>query len=157
MNGPLVLLMILSVVGGSIAVPLDFVFGHNEEHHVSGLLHAVMIAMPLVGIAISAAFFYFKIWSIEKIMASSFVQFVHKFWHSGWGFDWLYDRIFVFPFLWLARINRADIVDGFYGLVVEISRAANGMIVKTQTGYLRWYALSIAAGLVALITLGVML
>ena len=48
-------------------------------------------------------------------------------------------------------------IDGFYALVVEISRAANGMIVKAQTGYLRWYALSVAAGLMVLITLGVLL
>ncbi|MDD9889662.1 MAG: NADH-quinone oxidoreductase subunit L [Gammaproteobacteria bacterium] len=157
MNGPLILLMILSVVGGFIAVPLDPVFGDHEEHHISGLLHAFMIAVPLIGIAISACFFYFKIWSVEKLMASSFAQSLHKFWNSGWGFDWLYDRLFVLPFLWLARINRADIIDSFYGLVVEVSRAANGMIVKTQSGYLRWYALSIAAGLVVLITIGVML
>ncbi len=157
MNGPLILLMILSVIGGFIAVPLDPVFGHHEEHHVSGLLHAFMIAVPLIGIAISAAFFYFKIWSVEKLMASSFAQTLHKFWNSGWGFDWLYDRLFVFPFLWLARINRADIIDGFYGLLVELSRAANGIIVKTQTGYLRWYALCVAAGVVVLITIGVML
>ncbi|MDD9959670.1 MAG: NADH-quinone oxidoreductase subunit L [Gammaproteobacteria bacterium] len=157
MNGPLILLMILSVVGGFIAVPLDPLFGDHEEHHISGLLHAFMIAVPLIGIAISACFFYFKIWSVEKLMASSFAQSLHKFWNSGWGFDWLYDRLFVLPFLWLARINRADIIDSFYGLVVEVSRAANGMIVKTQSGYLRWYALSIAAGLVVLITIGVML
>jgi len=157
MNGPLILLMILSLVGGFIAVPLDPVFGHHEEHHVSGLLHAFMIAVPLVGIAISFLFFYTKIFSVEKLMSNTFAQTLHKFWNNGWGFDWLYDRFIVSPFLWLARINQADIVDGFYALIVEISRAANGMIVKTQTGYLRWYALSIAAGLLLLITIGVLL
>jgi len=157
MNGPLILLMILSLVGGFIAVPLDPVFGHHEEHHVSGLLHAFMIAVPLVGIAISFLFFYTKIFSVEKLMSNTFAQTLHKFWNNGWGFDWLYDRFIVSPFLWLARINQADIVDGFYALIVEISRAANGMIIKTQTGYLRWYALSIAAGLLLLITIGVLL
>ena len=157
MNGPLILLMILSLVGGFIAVPLDPVFGHHEENHVSGLLHAFMIAVPLVGIAISFLFFYTKTFSVEKLMSNTFAQTLHKFWNNGWGFDWLYDRFIVFPFLWLARINRTDIVDGFYALFVEISRAANGMIVKTQTGYLRWYALSIAAGLLLLITIGVLL
>ena len=157
MNGPLIALIILSLIGGFFAVPLDPVFGQREEHHVSGLLHAFMVAVPLVGIAISFLVFYTKTLPVEKFMVSSFAQTLHKFWNSGWGFDWLYDRLIVFPFLWLARINRADIVDGFYALVVEISRAANGMIVKTQTGYLRWYALSVAAGLLVLITLGVLL
>ena len=157
MNGPLILLIILSLMGGFIAVPLDPVFGQSEEHHVSGLLHTFMVATPLIGIAISFLIFYTKTIPVEKLMGSSFAQTLHKFWNSGWGFDWLYDRLIVFPFLWLARINRADVIDGFYALVVEISRAANGMIVKTQTGYLRWYALSVAAGLIVLITLGVSL
>ena len=157
MNGPLILLIILSLMGGFIAVPLDPVFGQSEEHHVSGLLHTFMVATPLIGIAISFLIFYTKTIPVEKLMGSSFAQTLHKFWNSGWGFDWLYDRLIVFPFLWLARINRADVIDGFYALVAEISRAANGMIVKTQTGYLRWYALSVAAGLIVLITLGVLL
>ena len=157
MNGPLILLIILSLMGGFIAVPLDPVFGQSEEHHVSGLLHTFMVATPLIGIAISFLIFYTKTIPVEKLMGSSFAQTLHKFWNSGWGFDWLYERLIVFPFLWLARINRADVIDGFYALVVEISRAANGMIVKTQTGYLRWYALSVAAGLIVLITLGVLL
>ena len=157
MNGPLILLILLSLMGGFIAVPLDPVFGQSEEHHVSGLLHTFMVATPLIGIAISFLIFYTKTIPVEKLMGSSFAQTLHRFWNSGWGFDWLYDRLIVFPFLWLARINRADVIDGFYALVVEISRAANGMIVKTQTGYLRWYALSVAAGLIVLITLGVLL
>ena len=157
MNGPLILLILLSLMGGFIAVPLDPVFGQSEEHHVSGLLHTFMVATPLIGIAISFLIFYTKTIPVEKLMGSSLAQTLHKFWNSGWGFDWLYDRLIVFPFLWLARINRADVIDGFYALVVEISRAANGMIVKTQTGYLRWYALSVAAGLIVLITLGVSL
>lgn len=157
MHGPLFLLMILSLVGGFIPVPVDPVFGHHEEHHISALLHAFMILVPFAGIGISALFFYYKTWSIDKVMTSSFAQTLHKFWHSGWGFDWLYDRLFVFPFLWLARVNRADIIDYFYTLIIEISRAASGIMSKTQTGYLRWYALSVAAGLVLLITLGVVL
>ena len=56
MNGPLILLMILSLVGGFITVPVEAVFSHGAahgEHHVSALVHGFMIAMPLVGIFIS--------------------------------------------------------------------------------------------------------
>ncbi|MCS5581692.1 MAG: hypothetical protein NZ837_14320, partial [Gammaproteobacteria bacterium] len=61
------------------------------------------------------------------------------------------------PFLWLARINKNDIVDKFYGFLIELSSIANRMMVKTQTGYLRWYTLTVAAGLVFVITLGALL
>jgi len=113
-----------------------------------------MIAVPLIGIAISYLFFYAKIFSIDKLMSSSIAQTLHRFWFSGWGMDWLYDRLFVFPFLWLSKINKADLIDSFYAFIVKFTRASNAIIVRTQTGYIRWYALSIAAGLVVLISIG---
>ena len=160
MNGPLILLMILSLVGGFITVPVDAVFGHegaHAEHHVSALVHGFMIAVPLIGIFISYMFFYSKAWSIEKLMSSLFAQKLHKFWNSGWGMDWLYDRVFVFPFIWLSRINQADLIDKFYGLIVMLSRVTNNYVVRTQTGHLRWYALSLAVGLIVLLILGVLM
>ena len=160
MNGPLFLLMILSLVGGFIAIPVDSVFSHgevHEEHHVSTLIHGFMIAVPLIGIVISYLFFYAKIFSIEKLMSIPISQTLHRFWFSGWGMDWLYDRLIVFPFLWLSKINKADLIDSFYTFIVKFARASNAMIVRTQTGYIRWYALSIAAGLVVLISIGVLL
>ena len=158
MSVPLFILMVLSLVGGFIHIPVEAVFSHgeaHEEHHASLLIEGIMIAVPLIGIAIAYLFYGSKTFSVEKLMASSLSKNLHKFWNSGWGMDWLYDRLFVFPFMWLARINAKDIVDQFYGLVVEINRTAHSMIARTQTGQLRWYALSIATGLVVIITLGV--
>ncbi|MDG2421257.1 MAG: NADH-quinone oxidoreductase subunit L [Gammaproteobacteria bacterium] len=160
MNGPLIVLMVLSIFGGFISIPVDAVFGHgesHEEHHVSALVHGFMVAVPLLGILVSYLCFHKKVFSIEKLMSYSISRRLHKFWHSGWGMDWLYDRVFVFPFLWLSRINHADLVDRFYGLIVEVSKSANKMVVKSQTGYLRWYAFIMALGLVALLLLGIIL
>ena len=160
MSVPLIILMVLSLGGGFIHIPVEAVFSHgeaHEEHHASLLIEGIMIAVPLIGILISYLFYGSKTFSVEKLMASGAAQTLHKFWNSGWGMDWLYDRLFVFPFIWLARINAKDLIDQFYGLVVEINRTANQMLVRTQTGSLRWYALSVAAGLVLIITMGVLL
>ena len=160
MNGPLILLMILSLVGGFITVPVEAVFSHGAahgEHHVSALVHGFMIAMPLVGIFISYMFFYTKKWSIEDLMSRPIAQKLHKLWHSGWGMDWLYDRIFVFPFVWLSRINKDDLIDKLYTFIAMVSRLANTYVVRTQTGYLRWYALSVACGLIIILVVGVLL
>jgi NADH-quinone oxidoreductase subunit L len=129
----------------------------HEEHHVSGLVHGFMIAVPLLGILVSYLYFYAKVFSIEKLMSYRISKQLHKFWHSGWGMDWLYDRVFVFPFIWLSRINRADLIDQFYAWVATISRMANAMLVKTQTGYLGWYALSMATGLIIVMSFGALL
>ena len=69
----------------------------------------------------------------------------------------MYQWLFVNPFLYLARINKSDLVDSFYALLVSITRTAHLMLARTQTGYLGWYALSMAAGLGVIISLGVML
>ncbi|HAJ76063.1 MAG TPA: NADH-quinone oxidoreductase subunit L [Gammaproteobacteria bacterium] len=159
MSRPLFVLMVGALLAGFIGLPLDSVFGSHgeEEHHVSALMHGIMIAVPLIGIGIAYLFYYSKTFSVDKLMASPLAKNLHKFWFSGWGMDALYNWLFVYPFLWLARINKDDLVDKLYALLVELSRAAHAMIVKTQTGYLRWYALSVATGLVVILTLGVLL
>jgi len=160
MKAPLAVLMLLSLVGGFIPIPVDAVFSHgevHEEHHASLLVEGFMIVVPLIGIGIAYLFYGSKTFSVEKLISSPLAQNLHRFWNSGWGMDWLYDRLFVFPFMWLARINARDIIDLFYGLVVDINQTAHRMIVRTQTGSLRWYTLSLATGLVVIITLGVLL
>lgn len=160
MATPLLILMVLALFGGWIQIPVDAVFNHgevHEEHHISGLMHAIMIAVPLLGIAVSYLFFMSKTFSVEKLLANPLAAKLHRFWFSGWGMDALYDLLFVKPFLFLARINKKDLIDSLYGLLVEISRAAHGMLARTQTGQLNWYALSIAGGVVILITVGVLL
>ena len=54
-------------------------------------------------------------------------------------------------------VNAKDIIDAFYDMLAALSRVGHLLFVRTQTGYLRWYALSMAAGLVALIAVGVLL
>lgn len=160
MATPLFILMFFSVFGGWITIPVESVFSHGEEHaehHVSTLMHGIMIAVPLLGIGLSYLFYVSKTLSVEKLMASSFAQILHRFWFSGWGMDRLYDMLLVKPFLWLARINRHDLIDRGYAMIVEIVRTAHGMVVKSQTGSLHWYALSVAAGLVLLVFMGVLL
>ena len=155
---PLGVLMVLSLLGGWIPVPLDAVFGHHAgEHHVSALLHGVMIAAPLAGIAISYLIYGTGALPAERIMALPGARALHRFWHSGWGMDRLYDALFVHPFLWLARVNAKDVIDAFYNGLASLSRAGHLLIVRSQTGYLRWYALSMATGLVLLVTVGMLL
>ena len=160
MRGPLFVLMAGSLFAGFMYLPLDIVFSQgepNEEHHVSALIHGIMIVVPLLGIGIAYLFYGSRKLSTARIMASPFAQRLHTFWFNGWGMDTLYNRLFVNPFLWLARINENDIVDKIYDFLIMLSRIGNRLIVQTQTGYLRWYALTVATGLVFIITLGILL
>ena len=161
MATPLIILMVLALFGGWIQIPVDAVFSHGEvhaeEHNISGLMHAIMIAVPLLGIGVSYLFFMSKTFSVEKLMANPLATRLHGFWFSGWGMDALYNFLFVRPFVFLARINKNDLIDAVYALLVNISRFVHVMMARTQNGQLRWYALSIGGGVVILITLGVVL
>lgn len=160
MAAPLFLLMVLALFGGWIQVPLDAVFSHDASHeaeHVSLLIHTIMIAAPILGIGVSYLFFMSNVFDLERLMAKPWVNTLHRFWFSGWGMDALYRWLFVNPFLYLARINKNDLIDKFYALLVSITRTAHLMVARSQTGYLGWYALSMAVGLVLILSLGVML
>ena len=61
------------------------------------------------------------------------------------------------PFVSLALINKNDLIDSVYALLVDISRFVHVMMARTQNGQLRWYALSVGGGVIILITLGVVL
>ncbi|MFK7864088.1 MAG: NADH-quinone oxidoreductase subunit L [Pseudohongiellaceae bacterium] len=157
---PLFILMILSLLGGWIQIPVQSVFQHaatHEEHHVSALLHGIMIAVPLLGIGVSYLFYVRKSFSIEQLMSSSAAKILHTFWFSGWAMDALYERLFVRPFVWLARVNRNDFFDAIYNGTISVSKFSYSAITKTQTGLLGWYLLSMVIGAVIVLTVGVYL
>jgi NADH-quinone oxidoreductase subunit L len=74
-----------------------------------------------------------------------------RFWHHAWGFDALYDRVFVRPYLMLTALHRRDWINSTVNIAPQIALLLNGLLVTTQNGRLRWYALSIFAGAAALL------
>ncbi len=157
MATPLIVLMVLSVFGGWISIPVADVFDHgqpHEEHHASILIEAFMIAVPIIGIGISYLFYVSKAWSVEKLMVGKFAKAAHSFWFSGWAMDSLYQKLFVSPFVYLSELNRNDFIDAIYNFVAGITKDAHGLLSKSQTGYLRWYATSLALGLIVVLAVG---
>jgi NADH-quinone oxidoreductase subunit L len=113
-----------------------------------------MIAAPLAGTALAYAIYGGGRRPVGGLTQNPVARALHGFWFSGWGFDWLYRRILIDPFLWLARVNRRDIVDSFVGLMVTLSEASNTLLLRSQNGRLRWYVVSMVASAVLLIALG---
>lgn len=89
----------------------------------------------------------------EAVALSGPGKLLSRFWSSGWGFDWIYDRAIVRPFLWIACINRDDFIDLIYGGTAWYSEQAHRFLSFTQSGNVRWYAAVIAFGAVLLIAL----
>ena len=73
---------------------------------------------------------------------------LHRFLLAGWGFDRLYDSLFVRPFVFAARLNRDDVVDLVYGGLSWCSAQLSGRLVETQSGMIRRYAVGVLLGTV---------
>jgi hypothetical protein len=77
---------------------------------------------------------------------------LRRLWLGGWGFDWLYGRLFVQPVAWVARVNKDDVLDLPFRAIAWLSELCHRLLSLTQTGRLRWYAACLAAGAVAIVT-----
>ena len=71
---------------------------------------------------------------------------LHEWWAADWGFDWFYDRVFVRPIVWLARVNARDVVDLANKVLAGTCGVLYRDLSRTENGRVRWYAAGIAAG-----------
>jgi NADH-quinone oxidoreductase subunit L len=155
LQGPLVILAVLSVLGGFIHIPVESVFPAVEEHHPSIAWQAVMILLPMVG-GVLAWWVYVKGGiDTNKLAGSGFGAKVHSFWRQQWGMDWLYDRVIVAPYVGLAKLNKNDFIDALYNGTARLTLFLHGLVSDTQTGQLRWYTVTMGAGLLLLLLIGV--
>ena len=157
LQGPLVVLAILALVGGYISIPVEAVFPEVEEHHPSLFYQAIMMGLPMLGILAAYLIFVKKVINTEKLVASTLGGALHRFWFTQWGMDWLYDRLFVFPYIGLAKLNRNDFIDSIYNGTARTTVFLHGLVSDTQTGQLRWYAITLTCGLLLLVSIGVFL
>jgi NADH-quinone oxidoreductase subunit L len=71
---------------------------------------------------------------------------LHRFLKEGWGFDWLYTNAVVRPYVWAARINRNDFLDGWSSGVAQACQTYHRALSVSVNGNVRWYVGAIAVG-----------
>jgi NADH-quinone oxidoreductase subunit L len=145
----LVLIALSTTVGGLITPPLSAVFAPDPGHAGGEAKHMVEGASALVGItgiALAIALFSGRKALVTALASSAPGRFLAAWWKPAFGFDALYDRLFVRPFLFVARPGRSDGLDRTMALVPASVRGLNHLVVMPQTGRLRWYVASVALG-----------
>lgn len=166
---PLVVLAVLSLIAGFIELPetlgslplfTDFVNltlpSVNLIHKGIGtelIFQLITAFIALFGVYLAYLFFLKKPELSKGFRESA----LHDFWFNGWGFDWLYDKVFVVPVVWIAQINRHDFIDKIYTGIAGLTGLGNHLLSLTQTGKLRWYAMGIVLGAIITITITVFL
>ena len=167
---PLLVLALLSIIGGFVELPKtlgnlplfsDFmrpVFPETASVVTSAegselTLQIIASIISLAGIFLAWLFFLRRSHDAEKLAQTPAGASLQRFWLSGWGFDRLYDALFVRPVLWAARANKDDFIDSGYTGIATFNRAVHRVLSFTQTGSIRWYAMGIAIG--AIVFLGI--
>ena len=160
MAAVLVILSVLALSAGLLKTPLHTVlhsvFSETERATSVEWVGLVTTYMPFVGILIVYLFYISRTFSADALVQTGIGRALNRFWYADWGMDWLYDKAFVQPYKWLAAINKSDIVDGLYKGIALLSRYCHHWVSRTQTGQLRWYAASMAFGVVLIIAIGVL-
>lgn len=151
-NLPLATLIVLSTfVGALITPPLHGVLPQSIGHAGGEAKHSLEIAsgaIALAGILLAALLFLGRRRFASAVASSAPGRFLSAWWFAAWGFDWLYDKIFVQPYLLICRLLGRDPIDFSIGLLPALARGGNAVLVRSETGYVRWYAASIAGGAV---------
>jgi len=120
---PLVALALLTILAaglnwpaswGGVAIITDFL--HTAlppppvpSGHVPGgeaWLEVVAVGVALLGIPTAWLLTVGAPVAVRARLNAPAVSAVRRFWLAGWAFDWLYDRVFVWPLVWLARMDR---------------------------------------------------
>jgi NADH-quinone oxidoreductase subunit L len=164
----LIVLAVLSLVGGFIELPHTLghftLFSDFLAPSVSSVtlregvessewtIQIIAAVVALSGIYI-AYLFYIQRPSLAADTKSN-VHALHQFLLRGWDFDALYDTLLVRPFVYLSAVNKHDVIDRFYAMLVTLAESCNRLFVKTQSGLLRWYLMGIVVGAILILTLG---
>ncbi|WP_445937488.1 NADH-quinone oxidoreductase subunit L, partial [Pseudomonas sp.] len=156
---PLVTLIVLSTfIGALISPPLAGVLPQSVGHAGGEAKHSLEIAsgaIAIIGIVLAALLFLGKRSFATAVAQSAPGRFLSAWWFAAWGFDWLYDKLFVQPYLLLCRLLGHDPIDRSIGLIPRLARGGNALLASSETGQVRWYATSIAGG--AVLVLAVLL
>ena len=164
MTIPLVVLAVLSLIGGFIEFPENMgpvhlfskLFDHilpvvntGGEGHSELIFQIISAIVSLGGVYLAYLLFYKKSSLAIRFRNSN----LNKFFLSGWRFDRVYDILFVKPTVWLSEIDKKDFVDLIYTSIAKVTEYLNLLFSKTQNGKLRWYVLFLTIGVAVLLTL----
>jgi NADH-quinone oxidoreductase subunit L len=161
MTVPLMVLAFLALVGGYLKEPvlglLHSALPQTIESRAGGLTEAgsgtVAAFVFLIGLYFAYLFHLRNRGLADAMVANSLGHTLQQWWFADWGFDWIYDKVFVQPFIWAAEINKSDFVDAFYSGVAWLTELFYLGLSRTETGRVRWYAAAMGAGSVVFIAM----
>jgi NADH-quinone oxidoreductase subunit L len=119
------------------------------------LIGILPTATGILGIAL-AYWFYVHDKALPERLATRFAP-LYRFLLNKWYFDELYQFLFVRPAVWLAnelwQVGDVTIIDGVPNGLAALAEGGSEQIVRIQTGSIAVYAFTMLVGVVALVSL----
>ena len=173
LNVPLVVLAVLAVISGFVELPSTL----GNKPYFSTFMQSVLPAVvnlparatemarlqivagivSLAGVYIAWVLFLRHRAALASLTRSPALRWLHRFWSAGWGFDRLYDVLFVQPLIWFATVDKRDGIDRVYDGLAWGARTAWRALSETETGRVRWYAAGLTVGALVITTIVIFL
>ncbi|MEX0445731.1 NADH-quinone oxidoreductase subunit L [Xenorhabdus sp. SGI246] len=154
---PLSVLLVLSTfVGAQIVPPLVGVLPSENSiagHDSKMTLEIVSGVVAVLGILLAAALYLGKRGLVNATANSAPGRFFSTWWFHAWGFDALYDWVFVKPFKGITQLLRNDPLNSLMNIPAVLSRWGNKGLGLSENGQIRWYATSMGLGAVLVLAL----
>jgi len=166
MTGPLVVLAILSLVGGWVGLPHGVLWGnqlahylepslaaaHGADHHLSGIA-VLMLTLLATAIALGSIAFayhmYIRSYGSADRIQERFAGLYQLLWNKYWV-DEIYEALILNPYMVLSgffwRVVDARGVDGIANGLGSLTAAVGDQLRRLQTGNVQSYALVMLAG-----------
>lgn len=157
---PLGILLVLSTaVGALLQHPVGHVLSSvlpelvidpavaHDQHFVE----FTAVGIALTGLLVGIVLFAFKYDAVKNLANTKIGAGIAHIWRNAWGFDALYDLLFVKPYLFIAKLLARDPVDRAWGVLPALVWAGNWFATKRQTGSLRGYTAGITLGAVVVL------
>ncbi len=163
MTVPLVILAVLSLIGGFVELPESFGNFHPFSKLIENVLPVVLIKdignleilfqLLSAVIALTGVYLAYIIYFKKPSLSASFNHsHLNRFFEKGWGFDKLYDTLIVVPVVWLSEIDKNDFFDWMNIGLSKLALLLNSLFSITQNGKLRWYLMSFVIGIAFILT-----
>ncbi|AKH64660.1 MULTISPECIES: NADH-quinone oxidoreductase subunit L [Photorhabdus] len=153
---PLLVLLVLSTfVGALIAPPLAGVLPADHATGDTGkmMLEVVSGVVAVAGILLAMALYLGKRQLVNSVAQSAPGRFFSVWWFNAWGFDVLYDWVFVKPFKSITRVLQNDPLNSLMNIPAVLSRWSNKGLSLSENGQIRWYVASMGLGAVLVLAL----
>ncbi|AKZ65913.1 NADH-quinone oxidoreductase subunit L [Candidatus Palibaumannia cicadellinicola] len=146
---PLIVLIILSTYIGTLIhqplakiLPLSDVIIDNK--HI--LIEIVSSTLTIIGLCLASLLWLGPSSIINRFSANILAKYILIYWFNNWGFDYIYNKLFVQPYLAIAKLLYYDPLNLIINAIVVQIKWLGLCLKISENGKLRWYAASMSLG-----------